>query len=97
MLILQIDPVDGCQSYLLKGLSIMKSFLKAFSGRTRSQSPPAPMGPRTVSFSVEGADNDPAAIEVTVIQEGDSGIDQRVRLPSNATMQVSTTLNNTKT
>ena len=55
------------------------------------QSPPAPMGPRTVSFSVEGADNDPAAIEVTVIQEGDSGIDQRVRMPCNATMQVSTT------
>jgi hypothetical protein len=75
----------------------MKGFMKALSGRTRSQSPQT--GPRTVSFSGEGADNDPAAIEVTVIKEGDAlgaGIDQRVRLPCNATMQVRTTFNNLK-
>jgi len=45
------------------------------------------LSPRSVTFSGDGADNDPAAIEVIVMQE-DGGLVQRVRLGADATVQV---------
>ncbi len=58
-------------------------------GSIRQTRPAAAVDQRHVTFSGDGADNDPAAIEVTVAQE-DGGLVQRIRLGADATVQVST-------